>query len=326
MCLWIELCSYFCFIAAACVTQSSRNPRLCTHCNPANTWHHHLAQGGGHSTHRPRTLGLATAGTRWRAQYTPAPHTGPGNSWHHRLAQHTPPPHPGPGNSQHHHQAQGGGHSAHQPHTLGLATASTIIRHKEVGTVHTSPTLWAWQQLALSLGTTTEVLAGAILALAPHTLGPATAGTATTHKSGGQRAKVHIYGQHIRPALSLYTKMWAAPKVLKWGKCTETGRHSSHRLGTAPTGWWVHTRPTHTGLATATTNAARKQVGNAKMPNPAGKMHTGGVYTPGPYVYIYTNTHRAGNSYHHHCTRRGGQCRKCFPEGKVHNGAPRAPQ
>ena len=190
--------------------------------------------------------------------------------------------------------------------------------------MHTSPTLWAWQQLALSLGTTTEVLAGAILALAPHTLGPATAGTATTHKSGGQRAKVHIYGQHIRPALSLYTKMWAAPKVLKWGKCTETGRHSSHRLGTAHTGWWVHTRPTHTGLATATTNAARKQVGNAKMPNPAGKMHTGGVYTPGPYVY--TNTHRAGNSYHHHCTRRGGQCRKCFPEGKVHNGAPRAPQ
>ena len=45
-----------------------------------------LAQGGRHSTHRPHMLGLATAGTRWQAQCTPAPHTGPGNSWHHHLA------------------------------------------------------------------------------------------------------------------------------------------------------------------------------------------------------------------------------------------------
>ena len=241
-----------------------------------------------HSTHWPHTLGLATAGTRWQAQYTPAPHAGPGNSWH-KVAGTV---HTGPT------------HWAWQQ----LAPSP--------GIAHTGPTPWAWQQLAPSSGArwwaqytpaphsgpetastvtghnhwSTGRHSGTVLALAPHTLGPATAGTSTTHKSGGQWAKVHIYGQHMRPALSLYTKMWAAPKVLKWEKCTETSRHSSHWLGTAHTRWWVHTRPTHTGLAIATTNTAHKEVGNAKSATQQAKRIPGGVHTRSMYIYRHTHT------------------------------------
>ena len=100
----------------------------------ASTVTRHMVAGSGQRTHRwavhtgpthwARQQLAVSPSTKWRAPYTPVG-------------------------------------SPHRPHTLGQATASSVTRHKVMGSrqrthrwaVHTGPTHWARQQLAVSSST-----------------------------------------------------------------------------------------------------------------------------------------------------------------------------
>ena len=134
----------------------------------ASTVTRHMVAGSGQRTHR---WAVHTGPTHWARQQLAV---SPSTRWRaagivHTSGQSTPAPQTGPGNSQQCHPAQGGGQRApytpvgspHRPHTLGQATASTVTQHKVTGSgqhthrwaVHTGPTHWARQQLAVSPST-----------------------------------------------------------------------------------------------------------------------------------------------------------------------------